>query len=688
MVSTGEMTVLSPSKSSIKRQLPSPSRVPSPKKLHIVERYSSPSPTLHHNSDSMPDERAFLSKLHPIQMDLDRIDKELSFYKRRILSQRTAISTEELHIVKLEEDVKHLSGVVSKMEEDVNQLDHFADESMKQVKMNFDMQKKEIQLNHDKKLLELKESISSEIDKAVSEAAQRQKDEKLKLLEDIDLLKQKLQLARKEKNKRLIHIKEDHSRAVFDIKSEMEDATVETQNAVLDFNLKRDQALQVLKSKIAYYEQDLAGQLAAAEHEIAEVREESSANEMSTKLINDEIKAKIANINACKSQHESYIDEINQYREKTNLLRSLFPGLESRRRYLHGLLQDLKGNIRVYCRIRPDDSAPHAHIQCTASSDIGDHGKQELVISKSENTVLWSRSNAKPENHSFLFDKIFDQTSTNDEIFEEWSQLVQSAVDGSKVCVFAYGQTGSGKTFTMSNRTNGMIPLSMAKIFAELNELQTQGWSHTVEGDFVEIYNDNIVDLLSDSRSGAQRHDIKHDDAAATTSITNLVSWQIKSPEDASSLLAKANKNRATASTNINERSSRSHSVFTIKISGQNHSTGETRNGILNLIDLAGSERLNQSHATGPRLKETQAINRSLSCLGDVIHSLSRKQSGGGAAAHVPFRNSKLTYLLKHSLQGDSKTLMFVNISPLLKNFNETVNSLRFAAKVNQTKLT
>jgi len=148
-------------------------------------------------------------------------------------------------------------------------------------------------------------------------------------------------------------------------------------------------------------------------------------------------------------------------------------------------------------------------------------------------------------------------------------------------------------------------------------------------------------------------------------------------------IMRRASNNRMVAATKANERSSRSHSVFILKLLGENKITGEKCEGNLNLVDLAGSERLSHSQSTGDRLKETQNINKSLSALGDVINALGSGREG----KHIPYRNSKLTYLLQNSLGGNSKTLMFVMISPLMAHMGETLTSLKFAKKVSQVNI-
>ncbi|XP_059664811.1 kinesin-like protein KIN-14N isoform X2 [Cornus florida] len=357
---------------------------------------------------------------------------------------------------------------------------------------------------------------------------------------------------------------------------------------------------------------------------------------------------------------------------------------EKQRKKLHNTILELKGNIRVFCRVRPllpDDSA----------------GMEAKVFSYPTTTEALGRAIDLMQNgqkHSFTFDKVFMPDALQEDVFVEISQLVQSALDGYKVCIFAYGQTGSGKTYTMMGRPGspdqkGLIPRSLEQIFQTMQSLQPQGWKYEMQVSMLEIYNETIRDLLSTNRSDVSRTEngvvgkqfaIKHD-ANGNTHVSDLTIVDVHSSKEVSFLLDQAAQSRSVGRTQMNEQSSRSHFVFTLRISGVNESTEQQVQGVLNLIDLAGSERLSKSGSTGDRLKETQAINKSLSSLSDVIFALAKKED------HVPFRNSKLTYLLQPCLGGDSKTLMFVNISPDPSSVGESLCSLRFAARVNACEI-
>ncbi|CAK7350899.1 unnamed protein product [Dovyalis caffra] len=356
---------------------------------------------------------------------------------------------------------------------------------------------------------------------------------------------------------------------------------------------------------------------------------------------------------------------------------------EKLRKKLHNTILELKGNIRVFCRVRPvlpDDGV----------------GSEPPVIAYPTSTEALGRGidviQSAGQKYPFTFDKVFNHDASQQEVFVEISQLVQSALDGYKVCIFAYGQTGSGKTYTMMGRPEapeqkGLIPRSLEQIFQISQSLMAQGWKYKMQASMLEIYNETIRDLLSTNKSSGtengapgKQYTIKHD-ANGNTHVTDLTIVDVCRIEEISSLLRQAAQSRSVGKTQMNEQSSRSHFVFTLRISGVNEGTEQQVQGVLNLIDLAGSERLSRSGATGDRLKETQAINRSLSSLSDVIFALAKKED------HIPFRNSKLTYLLQPCLGGDSKTLMFVNISPDPASVGESLCSLRFAARVNACEI-
>ena len=309
---------------------------------------------------------------------------------------------------------------------------------------------------------------------------------------------------------------------------------------------------------------------------------------------------------------------------------------ESLRRKLHNQVQELKGNIRVFCRVRPSVDTEPLEENARITYPDSDKDRKEIEVQGLEEKS--SLGNVSTKKNTFVFDRVFSPDSQNTEVFEEISQLVQSALDGYNVCIFCYGQTGSGKTYTMS-ADDGMIPRALHQIYETAQTLQDKGWRYSMEGSFVEVYNENLNDLLGRPEDfDKKKHEIRHDMHKCKTYVSELTSVLLDTPGKVESILRQAAANRSVAATKANERSSRGHSVFILRLTGENHTTGERSEGTLNLVDLAGSERLSQSGSTGDRLKETQNINRSLSCLGDVIGALGQGKEGG----HVPYRNSKV----------------------------------------------
>ena len=357
----------------------------------------------------------------------------------------------------------------------------------------------------------------------------------------------------------------------------------------------------------------------------------------------------------------------------------LFKG-EQLRRQMHNCIQELRGNIRVYVRTRP--FLPGDSQSSESPIDISPDG---------ESLSIMDLRNGSP--HGFKFDKVFPPSSGQDIVFDQVADFVQSALDGYHVCLFSYGQTGSGKTHTMQGCGNGamrgIIPRAVEQILSQARLLNRQKWNFTISASFLEIYNENLKDLLvSMSRKRATKQPSKlairrNKEGKSYVDGLTEVPIDCDGMDQLSSLMDVAARARSVASTKMNAQSSRSHSVFMLHLRGHNEDSGAIVHGALNLCDLAGSERLDRSGAgaDAKRLKETQAINKSLSCLGDVFNALAT------GASHVPYRNSTLTYLLQDCLSGDGKALMFVNLSPTTASSNESLCSLRFAQRVNTVEL-
>jgi hypothetical protein len=279
------------------------------------------------------------------------------------------------------------------------------------------------------------------------------------------------------------------------------------------------------------------------------------------------------------------------------------------RKKLHNIIEDMKGKIRVFCRVRPI-SQKEIEMGCSSIVNIMD-----------EFTV---KVNTKYGPKSFFFDSVFAPDSSQEKVFEDTKRLVQSAVDGYNVCIFAYGQTGAGKTYTIQGSENdpGVAPRS----FLELQRILTNmgNFSYKMECYMVEIYLDSITDLLlsKDQRKNPPHLDIK-EDIKGQMYVQFATHNPIHNADDAKKLFDLGLINRKTFKTEMNDDSSRSHLIFTIVVETTNNQTGQKAFGKISFVDLAGSERASKAGTSADRLKEGRAINKSLSALGDVISVLS-----------------------------------------------------------------
>ncbi|XP_020550484.1 kinesin-like protein KIN-14I isoform X2 [Sesamum indicum] len=340
-------------------------------------------------------------------------------------------------------------------------------------------------------------------------------------------------------------------------------------------------------------------------------------------------------------------------------------------RKLYNQVQDLKGSIRVYCRVRPFLPGQFDYLSTV------DHIEEGTI---SINTLA---KNGKARK-SFNFNKVFGPSATQEEVFSDTQPLIRSVLDGYNVCIFAYGQTGSGKTYTMTgpkeltDQSQGVNYRALRDLFL-LADQRKDTFCYNVSVQMIEIYNEQVRDLLN-TDGLSKRLEIRNSSQTGL-SVPDASLVRVSSTSDIIDLMNLGQRNRAVGATALNDRSSRSHSCLTVHVQGRDLTSGNILRGCMHLVDLAGSERVDKSEVTGDRLKEAQHINKSLSALGDVISSLAQK------SPHVPYRNSKLTQLLQDSLGGQAKTLMFVHISPEPDAIGETISTLKFAERVATVEL-
>lgn len=294
-----------------------------------------------------------------------------------------------------------------------------------------------------------------------------------------------------------------------------------------------------------------------------------------------------------------------------------------------------------------------------------------------------ARAVGRVREHRFVFDRLFDETAAQEDVYSNTTRpLLGSVLDGYNATVFAYGATGCGKTHTISGNPQapGIIFLTMKELFDRISDLKDTR-TIDVSLSYLEIYNETIKDLLepSDKRL-TLREDSDH-----RIIVSNLSTHKPENVEAVMDMILHGNKNRTVSPTEANETSSRSHAVLQINVVQKNRTASLTEAhtfATLSIIDLAGSERASATKNRGDRLIEGANINKSLLALGNCINALCDPRRRN----HVPYRDSKLTRLLKFSLGGNCKTVMIVCISPSSRHYDETLNTLKYADRAKKIK--
>eukprot|EP00798_Chlamydomonas_sp_ICE-L_P020873 gene20873-27714_t len=438
--------------------------------------------------------------------------------------------------------------------------------------------------------------------------------------------------------------------------------------------LTKDQEIISTKEKMAGLARqmvELQNQITCMRQELVSQQEEAAANvnTHSSEQAVAELRAREEQLlsmkygveeeaGAVEARSQAMAVELEEMREQLSgagHLEGQYHAVQEENRKLYNMVQDLKGSIR--------DSS-HGCLNCDVDGD-------ELAIYEQ----------GKSGRKLFKFDRVFDSNSTQEAVYGDAKQLIRSVLDGYNVCIFAYGQTGAGKTHTMSGTNvndeegRGINYRALDDLF-NLREKRSEEVEYCIRVQMLEIYNETLRDLLSDDQStSGNRLDILNTQASGCN-VPNAIQLEVRCPDDVVSMMQRGARNRHSAETRMNERSSRSHQILTVIVDGFNKSTHARSHGCLHLVDLAGSERVSKSDASGDRLTEAQYINKSSLAVGGG-RSMAARLAGAQAnpvrnsadrtlATHCPgtARNSKLTQLLADSLSGNSKVRPCAALEP------------------------
>eukprot|EP00043_Microstomoeca_roanoka_P012365 m.119595 g.119595 ORF g.119595 m.119595 type:complete len:837 (-) comp15473_c1_seq2:56-2566(-) len=431
----------------------------------------------------------------------------------------------------------------------------------------------------------------------------------------------------------------------------------------------------------------ISAKYSTASQDSTELQERAASLETTVAQKDADITALMAEIEKLNEEAEQHLAEKEQLehlrasskardkslREREDFCEQImtrFKDEQKRRRALHNQLMELQGNIRVHCRIRP------------LLSDENDKDTARIVVEPLDLQTL--RAEIKPGDlREFEFDRVHGPDATNESVFYELQTLITSFIDGYNVCIMAYGQTGSGKTHTMLGAgassavrcKDGIVFRAVDEVFKLTAERQTE-YYHSLSVSVAEIYNNKIRDLLGEDFEGSHEVIVG---SAGDADVPTLIKAPVHDADSVLDLVNRGMRFRAERTTDLNERSSRSHLIVTISCESRSKVDNSCLLSRLHMVDLAGSENNKMAKQHGDGLREASNINKSLSALGDVMAALDLRKSN--PKRHIPYRNSKLTLMLKDAIGGNAKTLLLACASPTFAFSAETINTLRFGQR-------
>ena len=620
-----------------------------------------------------------------LKQHTEQLEKEKEGIAKEIYVNKQEKEKRDLEAKKAKENSDILKKISNDLQHDNEQLRLILKEAQNEIiKLKTDISKKDIEINTMKAQIPDPEILQKQANaKELEEFKKRWKDAESKVMD-----------ANSEKRAKIksMGIILEQTQQKLNLEKELSIAkTSEIETLKTQMNLQVTQ-INETNNENFQYKKDLKSsrdELNQCKQLLVELKE---AQEQVIEKLKDEYMMK----------SKSKIDKLHKTQ---NELKELLQNEIKTRRKLHKKVMHYEGNIRVYCRIRPPNKTELSKKHANDNNDNGsivvttDSRKEDGVININADI---QGTKTRHIHTNFEFDAGFHPETTQTVVFERVEPFIISAMDGYNCCIFAYGQTGSGKTFTMQGPLNNR-GVNVRALNAMFNEAKLRKESfntiYTFQISMCEIYNEECYDLLGDKSENGIRPKIKlRQGQKKQVFAEGLSIVDVHSVQDIERIMKLGQENRSVGSHNFNEHSSRSHLVVTVYIkrtgvendpnSDDKDNADKNRSKIsqLHLIDLAGSERLDKTGASGERLKEAQNINKSLSALGDVIGALGAR-STSKTKKHVPYRNSKLTWLLSNSLSGNSKVLMLVCVSPTMMCTNETMCSLQFAQRCRATSL-